>query len=696
MMRGPGAPVRSMTPTNIQRRKRYRIKAALEEAKKNIWSTSPTKKKAVARAVSDAMTLSSGRRQLGGLPALLDLQATNASAVMGCALRKVVEIFPPRSQGRKHVVRAAVSSSNNQDRSAIAKCIGVTKEYARRTVKLSKPSVISSATARSRSGASIGDSEGRFIEHFIRSEASAKSGQRKRKGGETLYTAQSLWRFYGKYRAESFGYYLQEATEQAAYAGEIPEEVTIHEANCWHALWKSQQPGFNMMTELSERWGHVVQEWAEKGSCGVLAERSTAKQRSGGRFDPANWQIIPRSWPTLKTFMSTITSENTTVLKGNKKRQWKGINVIPAKDTHSCPLCDKGPQQKLQLENVRSRLHHDSNLQDSLNNMQEFRSLTKKVEKYERHLKQVANQRAKTKSLEEECVQDHSKAILWRDFVSWYAQDGTKIKTLVFVLIRKGIPIYVFNVNWNKEYGNDTYFWRDAIEHLCKETSLLDDISTLYISGDHGPHFSSRSCFYYESTLFRQTKSWRQQRKDGLVLRVHFLASYHAFNRCDGAGMWLKYACTWHWREGGIGSFPRDEDDIVSMVHDGDMGRTTLPQDKMIAFAFKSINRGEDIFAALEGPGGVADKHVMPDLRTRCEVKYDWDQNGIVTRLDGVICVRDLSGVGSWEFVDTTHSGSCARGVLCVDHTRASGFPIYHEMVWVMRSRNLIANNQAC
>ena len=49
----------------------------------------------------------------------------------------------------------------------------------------------------------------------------------------------------------------------------------------------------------------------------------------------------------------------------------------------------------------------------------------------------------------------------------------------------------------------------------------------------------------------------------------------------------------------------------------------------------------------LEGPGGVADKHIMPDLRTRCEVKYAWDQNGTITRLDGVICVRDLSDFGS-------------------------------------------------
>lgn len=50
-----GAPIRSITPTNIQIRKRYKIKVALEAAKKNIWSTSPTKQKEVASAVSDAM-----------------------------------------------------------------------------------------------------------------------------------------------------------------------------------------------------------------------------------------------------------------------------------------------------------------------------------------------------------------------------------------------------------------------------------------------------------------------------------------------------------------------------------------------------------------------------------------------------------------------------------------------------------------
>jgi hypothetical protein len=164
---------------------------------------------------------------------------------------------------------------------------------------------------------------------------------------------------------------------------------------------------------------------------------------------------------------------------------------------------------------------------------------------------------------------------MYRDFVSWYGPDGAKIRTLVFVLIHKGQPKYIFNVYWGKEAGCDTFFYRDAMSHLLGKTNMLDQIKTLYISGDHGPHFRSRRAFYFDSTVFELTKTWREEssglkkkkkknnkkikmkRKKmnsyslaGLEIECHFLPSYHAFNRCDGAGMFLKWACVKYWREG--------------------------------------------------------------------------------------------------------------------------------------------------
>ena len=177
------------------------------------------------------------------------------------------------------------------------------------------------------------------------------------------------------------------------------------------------------------------------------------------------------------------------------------------KDPHFCPLCDTGPANKLKLQTLESRSLDQPDLLESLQLLKELRELEMKVQKYEKHLKQLGIQRNFVKSIEVECMTDHTKGVLYRDFISWYGPDGSKIRVLVFVLLRKGVPMYLFNVNWGKEAGNDTNFWRDGIEHLARNTSILDDLETLYISGDHGPHFSSRRCFYYESTLFESTKS---------------------------------------------------------------------------------------------------------------------------------------------------------------------------------------------
>ena len=84
---------------------------------------------------------------------------------------------------------------------------------------------------------------------------------------------------------------------------------------------------------------------------------------------------------------------------------------------------------------------------------------------------------------------------MYRDFVCFYGPDGTKIFVLVFVLIKSGNvdPLYIYNVHWSNQAGNDSYFYKDCLEHLLKETDLLDNVNILYISGDHGPHFIARN-----------------------------------------------------------------------------------------------------------------------------------------------------------------------------------------------------------
>ena len=262
--------------------------------------------------------------------------------------------------------------------------------------------------------------------------------------------------------------------------------------------------------------------------------------------------------------------------------------------------------------------------------------------------------------------------------VSWYGPDGSKVRTLVFVLIRSGEVTYVFNVNWTQDAGNDSNFYRDAVKHLVSQTSLLDNISKLYISGDHGPHFSSRKTFFFESTVHGLSKKWRARRKDGLEIECQFLASYHAFNRCDGAGMFLKWACMMWWREGGINSWPCTAAQICEMINNGLVGSDSSKNFNMVGFSFDTIDYGEDVYEAVHGDGSKDPGHVMDRIRQRCSVKYMWTQMGQPTRLEGVMCVRDVSGIGPWQFIDVLHSRFSERGVMCEHHTRAVHHPVYH------------------
>jgi hypothetical protein len=115
------------------------------------------------------------------------------------------------------------------------------------------------------------------------------------------------------------------------------------------------------------------------------------------------------------------------------------------------------------------------------------------------------------------------------------------------------------------------------------------------------------------------------------------------------------------------------------MVNEMRMGKNTSKGEQMVAFEFSTINYGKNLFAAVSGEGAeTADRHKMDRLRQRCEVVYNWPQNGVTTRLPGVIRVRDVSGEGQWRFQDTSHSSKSGRGQMCDLHTKSSGFPVYH------------------
>jgi hypothetical protein len=331
---------------------RYKEKKAIEEAMAAVFATSATEN--AVGVIAQALTSTVGRRQVGVVGGVV--ADTNA------ALSRVVAAFPPRSQGRAHVVGLAASTMPTN---AVAQVSGMSQRYVLKAKdrqaerKDGVAAIISSASGKAgQQVQKISDVEGGFLMRFMRSEASAGSGQKCRKLGETLYTEQYLWRLYIKYRAECFLHYLEEAVESAAYSGGMPATLTVHQANCWHALWRSKQPGFSLMEVLAERLAEenaVMQSRGVGGVTGIMGDRtSTAGARRGASFDPSKWEIIPRSWKAITAYMAKFVPAGKEELA--RQGKWKGVTVKSKSDTHFCPLCDGGPISELKLETLTAKM----------------------------------------------------------------------------------------------------------------------------------------------------------------------------------------------------------------------------------------------------------------------------------------------------------------------------------------------------
>jgi hypothetical protein len=167
-----------------------------------------------------------------------------------------------------------------------------------------------------------------------------------------------------------------------------------------------------------------------------------------------------RTWKTLTTFLKQYVPPEKKNIAFNKdgtlNPKWRGTHIESKRDTHFCKICDTGPRDKLKLETLKSELSDAQATFESAMKSSEMRALVKKVAKYEMHLKQVNNQRDFIKDLELQCQSDPERAVLFRDFVCWYGPDGSKIRTLVFVLLHNAETKYIFNINWGTEAGCDT------------------------------------------------------------------------------------------------------------------------------------------------------------------------------------------------------------------------------------------------
>ena len=262
----------------------------------------------------------------------------------------------------------------------------------------------------------------------------------------------------------------------------------------------------------------------------------------------------------------------------------------------------------------------EKGLQD---NIKRRRELSKAMCKYEQHLKQFIHCRAEVKKIEHSLQQ--GECLMYRDFVSQYCCDGSKMCNLQLVVVFKDkmdVQRQVQISNFSHCESNDAFFVQDVMDLHMKGknnggSGVFDKYRKITITGDHGVHFSDVQTVYNESRMFE---------KYGKEIHIVSLCSYHCYNRCDAAGVHSKKLAQ---REAKNGNPLKIAKDYTKAVLD-DMRPDT------IAYTFEEINRSQDVFGTelLESTG-------IATLRDMCEIAFDVTyEDGQTLRKPGIIKCR--------------------------------------------------------
>jgi hypothetical protein len=344
--------------------------------------------------------------------------------------------------------------------------------------------------------------------------------------------------------------------------------------------------------------------------------------------------------------------------------QESGIKYTCKIKPHSCPLHDDGPVWELQLKEVQLQLSNQT-LETArahvLKLQQRQRELTAKVTRYHKHLEQYQVCRAAVQEAEAALQYGDGKCVLFRDFVNDYNEKGQKVKNLVLVKETRAqngelCVEKLHNFCSDTEAGCDSYFVADVFDHHLKSkanggSGFFDGITSITLSGDHGPHFAS------VQTMYNETLFWK---KYGKTVVLKFLCSYHAYNRCDGAGACVKLEAAAAAKNN---CGPLSAGDYATLMN-------TTNHAETYAFTFVNINRGADVFPKLAKVQGI---------KKFCEVVFAHaDTDGdLSAHTAGVILARNITGVGALTVFDLAiHPKDWGR--LCKDCTSTTKRPVYH------------------
>lgn len=173
------------------------------------------------------------------------------------------------------------------------------------------------------------------------------------------------------------------------------------------------------------------------------------------------------------------------------------------------------------------------------------------------------------------------------------------------------------------------YYVHDVFDyHLnpVHQVAFLRRFKTLYIVGDHGPHFIGKETFYNESRFLA---------KYGVKVHVLFLCSYHAYSEADGAGVAPKQLMK---ASQAANMAPQNAVQLANLINKDGHFYGWQKQ----AYAFPSINMSAYVFGDVTFLETRTDGHKLGKL---CEVMY-------LPEVEGAMLGRKVPGEGPWALID--------------------------------------------
>ena len=255
------------------------------------------------------------------------------------------------------------------------------------------------------------------------------------------------------------------------------------------------------------------------------------------------------------------------------------------------------------------------------------------------------------------------KCVLYRDFVNMYNEKGQKVKNLVLVKLTRNDRntldvVKLHNFCTDSKSGCDAFYVADVFDHHLKPEAQggsgeFDNIDHITLCGDHGPRFACVETVFNESRFFK---------KYAKCLDLKFLCSYHAYNRCDGAGVAVKKNALAAARDN---CGPISADDYATLMNKSNNSDT-------FSYTFPTINRGADVFPK--------DLTKLPGVKTFCEFVFTHadEKGGFNSHTTGVVRARLVPGVGEYTLFDLVKRPT-GWGKRCIYCSHAYQRATYHK-----------------